>query len=111
VPNDESPKSEDATQIGFTDYWRNTNLANQKVEKVKSPATTLLAGDGNDGCDATNARYGRSTIPRAWMGNENSPARRHLGTGNYLFADGHVKAMKPTAIKPKSSQGPSFALK
>ena len=88
----------DATQNGFTDYWYNTNLAKVKLEKIDSPAQTLMAGDGNDGTDATNARYTLNALPQSWRDTEKSPARRHLDTANYLFADGHVKSIKPKDI-------------
>ena len=56
----------------------------------------LLSGDGNDGTDATNARYSLSELPDAWH-NADAPALRHLDGANYAFADGHVKSMKPTS--------------
>ena len=88
----------DPTQSGYTDYWYNTNLSKLKLEKFVSPAQTLMAGDGNDGTENTDARYSLNRLPAAWITTKESPARRHLDTGNYLFADGHVKALKPEAI-------------
>jgi len=109
-PSDTSLQSQDATQSGFTDYWMNLNLANQKLEKVKTPDMTFLGGDGNDGRDGSDARYNRDVIPKLWTQAEDSPARRHLDMGNYLFADGHVKALKLNALNG-SGRSYSFALK
>ncbi len=35
--------------------------------------------------------------PEFWVYSDHIHFTNHLGTSNYLFADGHVKAMKPTA--------------
>lgn len=88
----------DPTQSGYTDYWYNTHLSKLKLERVENPSQTLMAGDGNDGNDNTNARYNLNRLPLAWIKTEKSPARRHLDVANYLFADGHVKSLKPEAI-------------
>jgi prepilin-type processing-associated H-X9-DG protein len=73
----------------------------------------VLCGEGNDGTDGTDARYNRNVIPQVWLDTENSPARRHLDTANYLFADGHVKSVKPASIKSKrqNANDYSFAIR
>lgn len=48
------------------------------------PAVSMATGDCGD----------RVTIDRG----PNGASRRHLETANYLFADGHVKALRPTQI-------------
>ncbi len=97
VENVERPLN--ATKQNFTDYWMNTNLSNLKLEKLNAPSQTILAGDGNDGTDATNARYNLNALPQSWRDTEKSPARRHLDTANYLYADGHVKSLRPQNVK------------
>lgn len=50
---------------------------------------TFLDGDGtNTSCPSPSSTTGIMPLSYWWAG--------HLGTGNYLFADGHVKAMKPS---------------
>lgn len=85
-------------QSGYTDYWYNSNLSGLQLKKVLSPAQTMMLGDGNDGTENTSARYNLNTLLQSWRYNEGSPARRHFGTANYLFADGHVKSLKPQDI-------------
>jgi hypothetical protein len=41
---------------GFTDYWYNRNLSGRPAEVVSHPDRTLLAGDGDGGSVASNAR-------------------------------------------------------
>lgn len=103
----------DGVQPGFTDYWFNTNLSGVNLKKVIHPATTLLLGDGNDGADLTDGRYNRNSLPLSWLQNSGSPARRHLDTANYAFADGHVKSYKPEHIKNTRAKASdlSFALR
>ena len=103
-PSEQSAHSEDATQPGFTDYWFNTNL-NARVLKEISPVNTFLLGEGNDGRDGSDARYNRDVLPQSWLAElppdseiASPPAQRHLDYGNYLFADGHVKALKPQQV-------------
>lgn len=94
---------------GYTDYWFNARLSKRELKTVSEPARLIAAGDGNDGTDLTNARYSIAALPPNWVNDENSPSYRHFGTAHYLFADGHVKAMKPSAFAAKWSQtGPSF---
>ena len=97
--------TEDATQPGFTDYWFNTNLNVVSVRFIDAPTNTLLLGEGNDGRDGSDARYNRNVLPQSWLvplppetGLEPRPAQRHLGTGNYLFVDSHVKSFAPQIV-------------
>ncbi len=93
LANDNKP-----TRSGYTDYWYNARLNGLKQKAVRHVASTLLLGDGNDGTEATNARYSLKQLPAAWRTDANSPAMRHLEGANYAFADGHVKWFKPERI-------------
>lgn len=75
---------------GYTDYWHNAQLAGVVRASLRNPATLLLIGDGNDGTDATNARYSLRELRTAWQ-HADAPAMRHMDGANYAFADGHVK--------------------
>ena len=101
----------DPTQSGYTDYWYNTNLAGIKQKQIVAPSQTLMSGDGNDGTENTNARYTLSALPPSWITTEKSPARRHLDTGIYLYADGHVKSIRPGSISnlPVSRSDSTFS--
>jgi prepilin-type processing-associated H-X9-DG protein len=95
----------------YTDYWMNANLAGISWEKIDEPAWTILAGDGNDGNDQTDARYSRKQLPSSWLRERRTPATRHPFRGpepdtiadfrgaNYLFADGHVSMLRPEDAK------------
>ena len=103
----------DPMQSGYTDYWYNTNLSKLKLDKIIVPPSTLLSGDGNDGTYNTNARYTLNALPPSWIATEKSPARRHLDTGVYLFADGHVKSIMPQNISvlPLNQSSSTFSVK
>ena len=83
---------------GFTDYWMNSRAANGQFAAFNSPAQTLVFGDGDGGSSASTARYNIPALPGSWRTTAGSPARRHLGEGNYCFADGHVKILYPTLV-------------
>ncbi|BCM91702.1 hypothetical protein IAD21_03577 [Abditibacteriota bacterium] len=87
---------------GYTDYWFNARVAGHMLAGVSMPTQTLLLGDGNDGTDVTDARYSLSSLPPAWKTDEKSPLFRHLGTANYVFADGHAKMFPAGAITNSS---------
>lgn len=97
----------------FTDYWFNQRLASFVFSKVKVSANTFILGEGNDGTDATNARYSLSTLPEAWRKNKKSPAFRHLEGANYAFVDGHIKWLKPQKVTNSKPNGNhyTFAIK
>jgi prepilin-type processing-associated H-X9-DG protein len=102
----------DSTHRNFTDYYMNRNLSCIRDNKIEEPAIVVLCGEGNDGTDNTDARYALGGIPVRWRLNEKSPAYRHGGTGNYLFADGHVFSHRPqiiSASRTPSSRGVMFA--
>lgn len=93
---------------GYTDYWFNARLSKRELKTIGEPARLIAAGDGNDGTDLTDARYSISALPSQWMSDANSPLYRHFEAANYLFADGHVKAMKPTSISNHWSRTQAF---
>jgi prepilin-type N-terminal cleavage/methylation domain-containing protein/prepilin-type processing-associated H-X9-DG protein len=93
----------DATLTGFTDYFFNTRLEKLPAKYLRDPAAVFMMGDGNDGRDGSDARYSRDAIPLAWLQNERSPAHRHQGEANFLFADGHVKYLRAGNIEPNAS--------
>jgi prepilin-type processing-associated H-X9-DG protein len=97
-------------ELGYTDYFYNNKLSAFPAKKLSSPMSTILTGDGNDGTDATNARYSLSTLPAAWRADKNSPAYRHLGGqgANYAFADGHVKWLQPKKVADAEPTGSNY---
>jgi prepilin-type processing-associated H-X9-DG protein len=64
---------------------RSTSLA-QIVEPTRAIAVAEYKGTGNS-----------ANINSTSSGNGNLDPTNHLGSSNYLFVDGHVKALKPTA--------------
>ena len=96
------------TGVYTNDYWLNRKLGSQLTKNIANPALTVLSGDGNDGKDVADGRYTRRLLPLSWVEDDNSPAHRHAGKMNLLFADGHVKAVDPRTIAPLASGGPTF---
>lgn len=84
-----------------TDYWFNRRLNGQLLGLVVDSTQTILAGDGNDGTDAVSPDYNYDDLPSKWRVDEKSPAWRHLDGANYLFVDGHVKALRPAKVKTR----------
>ena len=99
------------TAVGSTtDYYFNARLMG--IDEFKTPLSpyTIAAGDGM-GEQPPNTMLSR--LPVAWRNDSNSPTYRHLNGANYLFADGHVKALKPAQItlNPPPKQQPTFLVK
>jgi prepilin-type N-terminal cleavage/methylation domain-containing protein/prepilin-type processing-associated H-X9-DG protein len=67
------------------------NYRSASLAEVESPATTVLVGEARERTDP-EFWYSNNTV-----GNTNLMLG-HLGTTNVLYADGHVKAQKPTAL-------------
>ena len=108
-PSGQMNAETDGVKRGFTDYWMNSRFSGAALKNVASPTITLLSGDGDE--TQGDARYAISALPQSWRTAENSPVKRHLEVGNYLFADGHVKSFKPDAIQdatPPSQRRPTF---
>jgi prepilin-type processing-associated H-X9-DG protein len=83
---------------GYTDYFYNAQLEQIPLARFEEVQRTVMAAEGNNGQENTNAAYAKREIPLAWRSDTASPAYRHIETANYLFADGHVKASKVAAI-------------
>ena len=101
-------RAPDPAYSHYTDYWLNTNVAGRALKYFEAPRQTLFCGEGNDGADQTDARYNRHALPQSWLSDQSSPAFRHDGYANYLFADGHVKALPPDKISIASVQSSEY---
>jgi len=66
--------------------WPDVMPSPTKLAQLVSPATTIAVGE-------TPTRQD----PDYWVDNNDMRMRGHTGFTNMLFADSHVKAMKPTA--------------
>ncbi len=104
-----------ATATGYTDDWFNSNLSGLDWGKSNTgqATITLAFGDGNDGKDLTDARYNLNKLPAAWINDEKSPLKRHLGGANYAFLDGHVKWLHPDQVtnEPPANGKATFEVK
>lgn len=92
-----------------TDYFYNSRFQGLKVGDLVSSKQTIMGGDGPDDAPLSGHLSG---LPADATTNENSFAQRHLGTANYLFADGHVRTLPPEKIVPGLSMTgsePTFA--
>ncbi len=74
--------------------WYGTKRAPTSLAEITSPATTLLvveqSGDQNEEFCYDTTKFTGGGSPQKQFTN-------HLTTTNFLFCDGHVKSMKPTA--------------
>jgi prepilin-type N-terminal cleavage/methylation domain-containing protein/prepilin-type processing-associated H-X9-DG protein len=78
-----------AIQANFSDYWYNFNLGGVNESSLAYVSNTVMNGDGQ--LDNTfGANY--------WRQKTDSGATRHLDGGNYAFADGHIKWLKPRVV-------------
>jgi prepilin-type processing-associated H-X9-DG protein len=69
------------------------------LASVETPTTTLLVGEVT-GANANDPKY-YAAQQQISSGAGDSRLTNHLGMSNWLFADGHVKALKPNAtIRP-----------
>jgi prepilin-type N-terminal cleavage/methylation domain-containing protein/prepilin-type processing-associated H-X9-DG protein len=76
----------------YLDGNGNFNGSSSISSKYVSPSNTILVGE-------TRSQNG-STVrgdPDFWTDQTDFEMQGHSGMSNFLFADGHVKAMKPTA--------------
>ena len=118
--------------LGYSDYWYNTNIAGWSASadegtgtspaQLDSTALTVMAGDGGRDGTFVAASPGAAGF-RTLGGNStavgtvgqaaeipSSAAQRHLETANYLFADGHVKALRGNTVDSSSAVlGPNTA--
>ena len=93
-----------------TDYYYNARLAQSKWQTNNAPSFTILSGEGTGD---QLPLYHLSQLPDSWRVDESSPAWRHSGDANYLFADGHTKWYAPEKItldKPALGH-PTFLVK
>ncbi len=77
--------------VGYTDYWYNTNLANQSEAVVEYSSLCILNGDGVSQNSSYPATGGSAANGLAVL---EAGAQRHLEGANYSFVDGHVKWLK-----------------
>ena len=125
-PSDSSSPGDETTNR-FSDYCYNTRLGLVSgttprpisLASVDAPTLTINATDGisnfayyaggaSSKCEGngqvggngprTNTSAYTVGAGAGWNSLLTGPAYRHLDTGNYLFADGHVKALKADAV-------------
>ena len=113
----------EAPHSGLT-YLYNDLAAGASVAAFSSPAYSVLAAEGDDhlrnvghakspnstGDEAALSLRSNATSPKLLLGAAVGDALvRHSGGADYLFADGHVKWMKPDAVffPPRNSTSKS----
>jgi prepilin-type N-terminal cleavage/methylation domain-containing protein/prepilin-type processing-associated H-X9-DG protein len=65
------------------------------LSSLQSPSQKIMIGE--TGSSYPGLGWSNWTAAGNWAEMASSGFRGHLGTGNFLFADGHVKSMKPIA--------------
>jgi prepilin-type N-terminal cleavage/methylation domain-containing protein/prepilin-type processing-associated H-X9-DG protein len=82
-----------------------SNTITTSLAQIEESASKIMVGEAID----SQGIYGAGTAYPDWSNNNNfvtSAFAGHLGTGNYLFADGHVKALRPTrTMSPNNMWG------
>jgi prepilin-type N-terminal cleavage/methylation domain-containing protein/prepilin-type processing-associated H-X9-DG protein len=111
------PMNDDVTQQAKISYGCNTdwggngnqngglfvfnhNIAPVSLASIQNPATTIANFETNAVASdyVVISGYFATQGDGAWGGGQNSSLfSGHLGTANYVFADGHVKALRPAA--------------
>jgi len=84
---------------GFFQYAQAPGTA---LSSINNPATTLAVTEANSN-NSTKWEY--DITDSTGITGANSLFAGHLSTSNYLFADGHVKSLRPTATIDSSSGG------
>lgn len=94
-PSETNPPVLDGT-AGYSDYWFNNNIAGANLSILNASALTIMSGDGSNGGSnyATDGGGGSGDAAGTLANIPDKSAQRHLEFANYLFTDGHVKALK-----------------
>ena len=100
------PSAGDDPRPQTADYWFNARMSGIREEVLDSQALTVMLGDGYSSADP---RVSLSQLPKSWLDDPKSPARRHLDGMNFAFADGHVKWLRPEKISTQSPKNGVFA--
>ena len=87
----------------------NQRLSGFAAWQFSNSYATLLYGEGNDGTDATDARYALDSLPASWQKTQDSPAQRHPQGANYAFVEGHVKWIPMDRMQLQSGASPTEA--
>jgi len=79
-------------------YEINQRFDQQSMANVNSPATKIIVGERMSGYNNAGMAWNDwgGSNPGNWA---NECFAGHLGTWNCLFADGHVKSLRPTATE------------
>ena len=105
--------------------WPGTQPKARHLNELDKPAETFMVTErgrydrayygelGGTATDATASAFGASGaandpyLSSGTSTNAGRPNYRHLETGNFLYVDGHVKALKPDVTLLKSIEGPT----
>ena len=79
-------------------YELNVRFDGQSIANVQSPASKIIVGERSSGFNNAGMAWNDwgGGNPGNWA---NECFAGHLSTWNFLFADGHVKSLRPTATE------------
>ncbi len=92
-----NPRNTAMTTYGMAQLGKPPNEGAVSKLQIRSPATTLLLGDG----DASKKEYPGYPWMNAWMSYTNIRLNPHKGKSNFVFCDGHVMTMGEEDLKPE----------
>ena len=111
-PSGLAPPQMGPKQRAYTNYWMNARLSGAK--RSGDISYIVLTGDGTGADPRSTARYALSAPPDqkpicdGYQGACDT-AWKHFGDANFLFVDGHVKALPPDALSTHKGAPATFA--
>jgi prepilin-type processing-associated H-X9-DG protein len=99
------PAAEGANGAGYTDYMANVYDINAQAGTLAglvATAQTVLAVDWQSAYSGSSFAYNYLWSPVPAESATTSQFYRHLSGDNFLFTDGHVKWLKPEAVRSRA---------
>lgn len=117
-PSEPTPLGRDPARAGYVDYFYNRYAFGRPGSAFASPAGSILVMDGIGGtaenwengtgpgfldCRGDSALPGATPGRATWLDSRDMEFRlryatRHGDSANYLFGDGHARALEPASI-------------
>jgi prepilin-type N-terminal cleavage/methylation domain-containing protein/prepilin-type processing-associated H-X9-DG protein len=97
-PSEPKGPTASGSNDGYTDYMGNLYEIKNGMVSLIAPSQTVLACDWLSSVSISSFYYNYSWSPASADTGQADQWHRHLGGDNFLFADGHVKWLKPQDV-------------